>query len=199
MKNKIIFFLLISMLCVHAALKASDNQREKNTEIIIKNDLKSDPKNKKEEEEGHKNQARVTKIVDGDTIEVFFQNSFQRVRLLSIDTPETKRIPRARMMSIREKKDLEFLVFMGKKAKNFVASIVSPGNHVYLEFDLQTHDKYGRLLAYIYLEDGRMLNEIIAKEGYAYPLSIAPNYRYTDKILNAVQEAREKKIGLFAD
>ena len=62
---------------------------------------------------------------------------------------------------------------------------------------LQHRDKYGWLLEYVYLSNGKMLNEEIVKVGYANVMTIPPNVKYKDKFLKAYQEARENKRGLW--
>ena len=86
---------------------------------------------------------------------------------------------------------------MGKEATNYVKGIVKKGGTVKIEFDVQKRDQYKRILGYVYLSDGRMLNEEIIRAGYASPLTYPPNVKYQDKFLKAYREAREKGRGLF--
>mgnify|MGYP000962099046 CR=1 FL=1 len=67
-----------------------------------------------------------------------------------------------------------------------------------LDYDVEKHDKYGRTLAYVYLSDGRLLNEVMIGSGYASPMTIPPNVKHQEKFLNAYKEAREKGLGLWA-
>jgi len=60
-------------------------------------------------------------------------------------------------------------------------------------------DKYGRLLAYVYLGDGRLLNELIVKSGFAYVLTIPPNVKHKNKFIEAFKYAQVNKLGLWAD
>ncbi|RME11542.1 MAG: thermonuclease, partial [Aquificota bacterium] len=71
------------------------------------------------------------------------------------------------------------------------------GETVYLEFDVQKTDRYGRLLAYVWLSDGRMLNEVLVKEGYAMVYTIPPNVKYQERFLQAQRYARENRKGLW--
>ncbi len=86
---------------------------------------------------------------------------------------------------------------MGKESTKFVKTLVKPGDQVKLEFDVEKRDRYERLLAYVYLSDGRMLNEIIVKEGYANLLTIPPNVKYQERFLKLYKEAREGNRGLW--
>jgi micrococcal nuclease len=86
---------------------------------------------------------------------------------------------------------------MGKRSTSFVKTLVKKGDAVGLEFDVQERDRYGRLLTYAYLPDGRMLNEEIIKAGYAQPMTIPPNVKYQERFLRAYQDARENRRGLW--
>ncbi len=68
-----------------------------------------------------------------------------------------------------------------------------------IEFDAQQTDRYGRLLGYVYLSNGKMLNEEIVKAGYANIMTIPPNVQYQDRFLKAYREAREGKRGLWGE
>jgi micrococcal nuclease len=101
----------------------------------------------------------VTKVIDGDTIKVIYKGRKESVRILGIDTPEAVLNPKAERDAERTGRDLKTII-------SITRSIVKRGKAVKLEFDVQLRDKYGRLLAYVWLPDGRMLNEIIVAEGY---------------------------------
>jgi micrococcal nuclease len=68
-----------------------------------------------------------------------------------------------------------------------------------MEFDVQKRAKGGRLLGYVYLSDGKMLNEEIVKAGYAYPMTVPPNVKYQERFLKAYREARENRRGLWKE
>ncbi len=85
---------------------------------------------------------------------------------------------------------------MGKAATNYVKSIVKLGTDIEIEFDVQSRDKYGRLLGYVYL-NGEMLNEKIVGAGYASIMTIPPNVKYQERFLAAFREARENNRGLW--
>ena len=88
---------------------------------------------------------------------------------------------------------------MGKQATTFVRTLVKPGDPVGIELDVQARDKYGRLLAYVYLPNGKMLNEEIVKAGYANIMTVPPNVKHQETFLRAYREARENKRGLWRD
>ena len=87
---------------------------------------------------------------------------------------------------------------MGKEASSFTRKLVE-GKKVRLEFDIERHDRYGRLLAYVYLEDGTFVNGRIVEEGYAQVMTIAPNVKYAQTFLRLEREAREKSKGFWKD
>jgi len=75
----------------------------------------------------------------------------------------------------RSKENLKTITAMGKEATRYVKALVPPGDTVRIEFDAQNRDKYGKLLGYVYLSNGKMLNEEIVKAGYANLMTIPPN------------------------
>jgi micrococcal nuclease len=141
--------------------------------------------------------TRMVSVTDGDTIKVEYRGKRESVRLIGIDTPESRVNPRAKKESQRTGQDLKTILALGKRATAFVKTLVKPGDQVRLEFDVQQRDRYGRLLGYVYLSNGKMLNEEIVKAGYANLLTIPPNVKYKDRFLEAYREAREGKRGLW--
>jgi len=89
------------------------------------------------------------------------------------------------------------IVSQGKQASAFLKGILKKGDCVSLDYDIEKHDKYGRTLAYVYLSDGRLLNEVIIGSGYASPMTIPPNVMYQVRFLKAYKDAREKGLGLW--
>ncbi|SHK39604.1 thermonuclease family protein [Thermocrinis minervae] len=144
-----------------------------------------------------KKEAVVHHVTDGDTIVVIIDGKKERVRLIGIDAPESSINPRIEKQ--RSLGDVQTILKMGQEAKEYVQSLVKPGDKVYLEFDVQQRDKYGRLLAYVYLKDGRMLNKEIICNGYAMPLTIPPNVKYADEFRRCYIQAREKGLGLWKE
>ena len=143
-------------------------------------------------------EATVDHVIDGDTIVVIFNGLKEHVRLIGIDTPESRMNHRVKIQE-RSLGDAEKVIELGQKAKEFTKSLVKPGDKVYLEFDVQQRDRYGRLLAYVYLKDGRMLNKEIICNGYAMPLTVPPNVKYQEEFRKCYQYAREKGLGLWKE
>lgn len=128
----------------------------------------------------------VIDVVDGDTIDVRIGLRRERVRLLGIDTPETKD-PR--------KPEQCF----GRQASEHTADLLPGGTIVRLEADLEERDTYGRLLAYVWrASDGLFVNLALIQGGFADILSIAPNTAHADEFRAAMTIARSAPVGLWA-
>jgi micrococcal nuclease len=135
----------------------------------------------------------VSRVVDGDTLKL---SDGERVRLIGIDTPEVHYSDKLLRDANSSGKDAAAIQAMGQKASDFTKSLVA-GKKVRLEFDVKRRDRYGRLLAYVYLEDGTFVNAKIIEEGYAQVMTIPPNVKYSDLFLKLQREAREKGKGLW--
>jgi micrococcal nuclease len=143
------------------------------------------------------NRVTVVKVVDGDTLRVEMNGREEAVRLIGIDTPESKINKKVWKDSMKSNQDVETITSMGKEAARYVRTLVRRGDTVGIEFDIQKRDKYNRLLVYAYLSDGKMLNEEIIKAGYANIMTYPPNVRYQDRFIRAYREARDTKRGLY--
>ena len=133
--------------------------------------------------------AKVVRVIDGDTIVVLIpkvtfnnkktlKNLRFTVRLIGIDTPESRINKRAKLQSKESNKNIHEVVKLGKLAKKFTQKLLPKGKTIFLEFDVEPQDRYGRLLSYVWLPEGKMLNAVIICEGYAYPLTVPPNVKY---------------------
>ena len=144
--------------------------------------------------------CKVVKVYDGDTFRCRLENGEEvKVRLIGVDTPESRVNPKARRDARREGLSLKQIVRLGKKATEFTKKLIPPGTVVYLETDVQVHDKYGRILAYVYLPDGRMLNEVLLEEGYAKMMTIPPNVKYVERFRKAQRRAISEGRGLWSE
>ncbi len=128
------------------------------------------------------NFVKVVRVIDGDTFEI---EGGKKVRLIGVDTPESVHPDAAR--------NTEF----GKKAAEFTKKTIE-GKKVLLFKDVSETDKYGRLLRYVYLEDGTFFNELLVREGYAMVSTYPPDVKFADLFLEAQQYARENNKGLWA-
>jgi micrococcal nuclease len=122
-----------------------------------------------------------TRVVDGDTI---ILSNGEKVMLIGVDTPET----------VWPNTPVEYY---GKEASAFTRKMVE-GKPVRLEYDWQQRDEYGKLLAYVYLNDGTFLNAEIIKQGYGHAYTRFP-FKYLHEFIQYEKDAREAKKGLWAD
>lgn len=128
-------------------------------------------------------EAEVVRVVDGDTFVIQFDEKKLTVRLIGVDTPET----------VHPFKPVEYY---GKQASNYLTERLS-GQWVTLEFDENKIDKYGRVLAYVYLGD-EMINESILSEGYGFAYTRF-SFKYFDEFVALEALAREAGLGLWQD
>jgi len=128
----------------------------------------------------------VVDIVDGDTIKVRLNGNVQTVRLIGIDTPETK------------KQNAPVMCY-GPEATAYTTELLAAaGNHVMLQKDVSETDQYGRLLRYVWLGPGPvLLDEILARDGYGQVVTFPPDVKYTDEIRRATSDARKEGRGLW--
>ena len=127
----------------------------------------------------------VIEVIDGDTVDLRIGFRRQRVRLLGIDTPETKD-PRKPVQCF------------GHEASEHTATLLPKGTIVRLELDLEEHDAYDRLLAYIWrASDELFVNLDLLDGGFADILSIAPNTAHADQFRTARNLARSTGAGLW--
>ncbi len=125
----------------------------------------------------------VTRVVDGDTIDISpAVEGKTRVRLIGVDTPETNDPDCGKQVYADE-------------AKAFTTSRLQR-QEVGLEFDIEMTDD-SRLLAYVYPDEEEMFNETLLREGYAQVATFPPNVRYVDRFLAAQEGARSAGIGLW--
>jgi len=137
-------------------------------------------------------QARVVRIVDGDTIVVDRGRGPEKLRYIGMDTPET----------VAPGQPVEW---MGPEAAAANRALVA-NRTVYLEKDVSETDRYGRLLRDVWLRDDArpgnpwtLVNLELVREGYAQVTTFPPDVRYVDLLLVAQREARTDGVGLWAD
>ncbi len=124
--------------------------------------------------------AKVKRVIDGDTIEL---ENGEKVRYIGINTPE----------SVDPRKKVECF---GKEAMMYNKNLVE-GKEVSLVRDVSDRDVYGRLLRFVYLNDGIFINEILVKEGYAFVSSYPPDTSKQDIFRKAEATARNEGRGLW--
>jgi micrococcal nuclease len=124
--------------------------------------------------------ARVERVVDGDTVRL---RGIGSVRLIGVNTPE---VYGGRVECF------------GPEASRYVKRLLPPGSRVRYTVGQDARDRYGRLLAYLYLPDGGTLNRLLVTGGYATVLTIPPNDRYARAFEAAERGARLARAGMWA-
>lgn len=129
--------------------------------------------------------ARVTGVVDGDTIKVSLPGGSDTVRYIGIDTPETRRPGTP-------------IECFGKAASAYNRRLVD-GQAVTLRTDAEPRDRYGRLLAYVYRRrDGLWVNGALVAAGYATILTVPPNVAHAQRLRALERRARLEGAGLWS-
>ncbi|HVF78625.1 MAG TPA: thermonuclease family protein [Solirubrobacteraceae bacterium] len=121
----------------------------------------------------------VVRVVDGDTVVL---RSAGKSRLIGVDTPEVYGTPGC----------------YGGAASAFAKRTLRPGMPVNVERDIEPRDRYRRSLVYLTLPDGRSFNEMLVEDGFAVPLTIAPNVRYAARFRELANRARREHAGLWS-
>jgi micrococcal nuclease len=128
-------------------------------------------------------EAMVTNVVDGDTIDVLIDGREYRVRYIGVDTPEMVH------PALGEEP-------YGREASKYNKVLVGDQT-VFLEKDVSETDRYGRLLRYVWLEDGTMVNSLLVSGGYAHASTFPPDVKYIANFLELERVAREDGVGLW--
>jgi micrococcal nuclease len=128
--------------------------------------------------------VQVTRVVDGDTIEVDYEGRTEDVRYIGVDTPE----------SVKPDTPVQCYALA---ASHYNERLVD-GRRVRLVFDAEPRDDYDRLLAYVYL-GGTFVNAELVRRGYATTLTIAPNTRFAGLFDRLEQAAANAGRGLWGE
>jgi micrococcal nuclease len=126
--------------------------------------------------------ARVLRVVDGDTIQVELGGHAEKVRYIGMDTPEIHHPVKGEQPGGREAAAVNRRLVEGKTVR--------------IELDVQQRDRYGRLLAYVYVS-GVMVNEELLRLGYAQVMTVPPNVAHQRRFLELERQAREAGRGLW--
>jgi micrococcal nuclease len=118
-------------------------------------------------------------VTDGDTLDL---SGLGRSRVIGVDTPE-----------VHGKVEC-----YGREASAFAKRTLAAGARVRYTLGVESRDRYGRALVYLWLEDGRFFNGLLVLEGYAVPLTIPPNVEHADLLVRLSRRARAAQRGLWA-
>lgn len=198
MKKVLLGFAAFTLSLSLAACSSNDSEKvsteketpQASTDVEKKTEQKESTKEKtadKSKEKDKKELVDVTldRAVDGDTIKVTYNGNVDTVRYLLVDTPETKK-PNSCVQPY------------GEDASKRNEELVNSGK-LQLEFDKgDRRDKYGRLLAYVYV-DGKSVQETLLKEGLARVAYVyEPNTKYIDQFREDEQEAKSEKLSIWS-
>jgi micrococcal nuclease len=130
-------------------------------------------------------EGTVVRVIDGDTLVVRLATGDEHVRLIGIDTPETKRPGTP-------------VECFGAEASAHLAELLPEGSAVHLERDVDERDRYGRLLAYAHrASDDLFVNGAMVADGFAAAYTVAPNVARTTELTDAARSARATGLGLW--
>jgi len=130
--------------------------------------------------------AVIDDVIDGDTVDVLIDGRTERIRLIGIDTPETK-------------KHNSPIECFGPEASAFTELLLPVGTPVYIERDIVNRDDYGRILGYVYrANDGIFVNYELMRQGFAQPMSIPPNEAFAELFADAARAAEADNAGIWA-
>jgi len=127
-------------------------------------------------------EGTVVRVVDGDTIHVQLADRVEKIRYIGVNTPEIHHPSKGEEPG-------------GREAAEVNRGLVG-GRRVRLELDVQTRDRYGRLLAYVWVGD-TMVNAELVRLGYAQVMTVPPNVRYQDLFVKLQRQARDAHRGLW--
>lgn len=128
--------------------------------------------------------AKVINVVDGDTLNVMINDKEETIRLLLVDTPET----------VHPTKPVQPF---GPEASQFLKEQLN-GKEVQVELGIGERDKYGRLLAYVYV-DKEMVNKLLLEKGLARVAYVfEPNTKYIDEFNSLQEQAQQDEIGIWS-
>lgn len=132
--------------------------------------------------------TRVVRCADGDTIIVGNpknKKKRQKVRLIGVDTPESLRSLYQDVMPF------------GKEASEYTKKRLKKGRRIFLYYDKESQDKFGRTLAYVYLSNGEFFNATLMKKGYAFAYRYPPNVKYANHFKMLEKKAKKQEKGIW--
>jgi micrococcal nuclease len=135
-------------------------------------------------EKGKMFSATIVQVVDGDTVKIKQDGKLVTIRILNIDTPETYREKQA----------------YGEEAKQFAKKVLL-NQKVTIELSAKEHpyDRYGRLLAYIWVDEDTLYEEMVLREGLARVAYLfEPDTKYAKRLYEAADQARKTKRGVWS-
>jgi len=129
--------------------------------------------------------VKIVKVIDGDTVDIALAGRTERVRLIGVNTPETK----------HPTKPIECF---GPEASAYLTQLLPKGTTLRIERDVEARDRYGRMLLYLYLGSNDLfINLDLVARGYGTPMSIEPNTFHRNDFVRAAAQAEAANVGLW--
>ncbi|ADI15499.1 thermonuclease family protein [Truepera radiovictrix] len=158
--------------------------------------------------EGLMGPAEVVRVSDGDTVRISLDGQEENVRLIGVDTPEKHRGAKLTRDAESSPLSADEIQALGEQASAFTERLLA-GGEVYVQPGTRERDRYGRLLAYLYVRDpegawevgGERFTQVnleLVRAGWADPLTIPPNVEFADEYVAAAREARAAGRGMWA-
>lgn len=129
----------------------------------------------------------LVRVVDGDTYVIDTGGTEKKIRLIGVDTPE----------SVASANYCKENTAEGREVSDIVKDKITEGDILYIEYDVEETDKYGRTLAYLYFPDGTMIQDWLLENGYANVATYPPNVKYSEHFSELSHTAMENKVGLW--
>lgn len=176
-------------------LKTQTNDALSDAKDSITEALKEDPETYNDIMNGYLEstckKVEVVRVVDGDTYVVNLDGEETKIRLIGVDTPES--VASQEYLDKTGKENTE----EGKDISAIMKEKLPAGTTLFLEFDVNMYDKYNRVLAYAYFEDGEMVQEFLLKNGYAKVMTIEPNVAHSERFVELEQKAMNQGVGMW--
>lgn len=176
-KKLLVKIIALSLLLASSWFWEVITPKEKEEERILK-----------EEKKLNFEEAKVIRIVDGDTIEILVNDKREKIRVIGVDSPET----------VDPRKEVECF---GQKAAEFSKNKLEE-QRVWLEKDESQgdRDRYGRLLRYVWIDEKEIdFGKLLIASGFAYEYTYNKEYKYQKEYQTTQKEAEDNKMGLWAD
>jgi len=134
---------------------------------------------------GQADLVKIPHVLDGAPVDIDISGRTERVRLIGVDTPETK----------HPTKPIECF---GPEASAYLTQLLPKGTTVRIERDVEARDRYGRMLLYLYLGSNDLfINLDLVARGYGTPMSIEPNTFHRNDFVRAAAQAEAANVGLW--
>ena len=134
---------------------------------------------------GQADLGKIAQVIDGDTVDIDINGRTERVRLIGVNTPETK----------HPTKPIECF---GPEASAYLTQLLPKGTSVRIERDVEARDRFGRMLLYLYLGSNDLfINLDLVARGYGTPMSIEPNTFHRNDFVRAAAQAEAANVGLW--